>query len=815
MRHAAVTLRRRPGFALLAVLTLGAGIGASVSVYSVAHWVLLRPVSGVEDPDRLVRVSLETETGNSTTFSLLNLQDLVASAPAISRGAGSIATILQVSTGTRGSARSIPTEIVTGDYFKTLGVEAHFGRLLRRDEAEGTVAPRAAVIGYGLSTSLFDGQAGALGETIHVNGLQFTIVGVAPPGFHGTDRLTPVDLWLGAAAYPALRRFPPSSDLHLGNRGARFFSLMVGRLAPGAGLEEAQEQLQSGMLRLIQAYPDENGIHEEYRPRAIRGLGADAQTREALSTSLYRLSGMVLFILIIACANVANLLVLRGIHRRGEVAVRRALGASRGHMLLQSLSESLMLALPAAGVGVALALYLNRLLWTSGFLFTGSLEEVPLHGSAVLFAVALSVATTVIFGTIPGVAATKVKVGEQLKGTAQTVTSGGWLLKSGLTVLQLSASIAILASALLLARSMAHLSSVDIGFEARGLHQYVFDPAPQGYDRDEVVDLHRQALERVTALPSVAAATGSVHPPFSDVVTRYSIGPTGEEGAREMVHVDWIAENFFDVLRIPVIEGRAFQREEVISGELEPEVAVIGHRVARTLFGDAPAVGRTFALQTSSGSFTPTIVGVVNDVRGFDVRDDAEPKIYLPLLSGRGDPIKILVRSPFPPEQIGDEVRFAVGFVEPRVPVEGPVSMTERLDRQLAEQRTLLRLVGLLSVFAVGLSVVGIYTIVAYSVTVRRREFGIRMALGAGRRRILASVLRRALALGAVGAGVGLGLTFMSSRLIRAVLFGVGPADPISVLGAAGIMLLVVLLATALPAVSATRTDPSAPIRAE
>ena len=807
LRFAARGVLRQPGFSLLAVLTLATGIGAATSVFSVANWLLIRPLPGVVDQERLVVVQYQLPDGNETGISPANLRDLAAGAPALSHLAGHTWVTIQASLGGQ-PATTLRGEAVTGSYFELLGARPALGRLIAAEEADADDGQQVVVLSYRLWTSAFDASPAVIGRTIRLNGLPFTVIGVTEPGFNGTDRLEAIDLWVPAAREPELEHTPASADYTSENRAAKYLMRSVGRLASGASPQTAQAQLRATMASLVAAYPDENGIYADYVPTVFEGIGLRIWSRTALSDTLKALSLAVLLVLMLASANVTGLMVVREIRRQGETAIRRALGAGRIQLMVHRALEAGLIAAPAVALGLVIAHGLNRLLWSTGLRATGPLEGIGLDWRVGAVGAALGLVSVLGIAVATTASDDATGLAERLKASARTGTRKLSRLQGALTIGQLGLSLSLLAAASLLARSVYNLASVDLGLSPDGVAVHLLDASPQGYDTEEAFDFLVRVLEEVRRANPELVASLAQYEPFSSSTFSARVSPAGSEAVVEASFV-WVADDYFEVLGIPILEGRELEPDEVqrAATSADPVPIVLNRRLARSLFGEASAVGRHITIRLF-GTHDARVVGVAGDVFHASAREAPPPQIHLPV-NPRRPMATLLTRSRRDPRQVSELVTEAVRAVDPDVPVYRSSSMSAQIERTMAEERTLLRLLGVLAIVAIGLAGVGLHSVIRYAVEQRVREFGIRLALGAESRRLVATVMCQALGFGAAGLVAGLAVTVLLVRVIRSHLFGVVGLDPLSLALAAAILLAIVVLSSTLPALTATRVDPA------
>jgi predicted permease len=816
LRYALRALLRAPGFTVAAVFTLALGIGASTAGFSLLNWLLIRPVPGVHDGSSLADVWFGIHRGDGgVTVSRVSYEQhagILSRVPALSGLAGRQG--LSVSLGAGDAVpRRVSVEFVMAAYFEVLGVLPRLGRLLAPDDDALPDGVRVAVISHRLWRDWFGGRADVLGQILRVNALSFTVIGVAPQGFHGTERLGDTDLWLPGRTYADVSHYAPASK-------ARFspgYYEFVARLRPGSDFAQADAQLRVAVPQVAQLNAEWTEQSEEVTAKIFPGIGLFALGRDQVVRPLQLVMGIVVLVLLIACANVANLLLLRGVGRRGETAVRIALGAGSSRLIRLHLAESLILSALGAAAGVLVALWLNGLFEGTQFQ-RAEIGDVQLDWRVAAFAAAAALAAAGLVALAPALSARRTDVAATLKDSAATQVARA-PLRGGLAVLQLAGSLTLVVGALLMGRTLAGLARVELGFEPTGVVAFTIQPRDVGYDAARTRAYYRELLSRVEALPGVEHATLAENVPFVCCSHTLLVGTAGSDAsARVEVYSNTVGPEYFRVLGIPLLAGQGFTRAEVLpdsGAALPPTVLSLG--LARRLFGAADPLGKLVELpQYREPSMRLQVVGVAGDSRWNDLEREVPLFMYLPLgYQGRVDYAALLVRSPVPTTNLSDAVARTARALNASLPLSEPRTILAGLAHELSTRRLLLKLLGVLAGVTVVLAGVGLYGLVSYGVTLRTREFGIRMALGAERRRILATAMRGGLRLAAVGVGLGLAGAVALTRLVRAWLFGVQPLDPPSLVVAATVLALTALLASWLPARRATKVDPMVALRTE
>lgn len=807
LRYAVRSLRKSPTFTVVASVTLALGLGVTTAGWSLAHWLLLRPVPGVEDPGRVAFV-LSASRGSSPLAAAAGLRvtwvsyaqhgELTARAPALSGLAGYQDG--EVNLGAAGAQpRRANVHYVMPSYFTVLGVRPTLGRpLLPEDDALPEAMP-VAVISDQMWAAFFNRDPSVLGKAISVNGRPFAVVGVAPPAFRGTERLRQTDLWLPGRLEERAR---------LGG-----YYQFVGRLSPEATFAQVEAQLHAGF----------EALGESSYPQVFRGLGVRPAQRSQV-TQFVRLTVAATFlVLLIGCANVANLFLFRGMARRSLTAMQKVLGAGAGALARRHVTEALILALPAALLGLLLASYLVTLFndarpgrWMEPF------GHIPIAWPAVAVGGLLAVISATLAAAAPAAAAIQTDPREAIQGTARTHAPRAATLRRTLTVIQLGLSLSLLVGALLLLGTLRRLSSIDVGFEPRGVLVLQVAPREVGYSEVQAQRYYRDLLARLQAAPGLGEVAIAWQAPFIGL-TR--IGPMLPHGASTdstafRVRSNAVSPEYFRLLKMQFIEGRNFRSSPFAPESTPRREVILSRSVARRVFGDRPAVGQTVLPRV--GGAPAEVVGVVEDSRWESLEpsglpaEDPRSIIYGSFWTRGGSPLAaILVRSNLPDAVAVEVTRRAATEADPSLPLYGVTTMSELIQRSLADRILFARVLTALAALAVVLAAIGLYGVIAYGVAAHTREFGIRIALGAEAGAILRLVAREAAVLGGMGVAFGLAGAAALSRLIASRLYGVGALDPATYLFAAGILLVVAVLAALIPARAATRVDPMVALRAE
>jgi predicted permease len=815
VRLAARGLRRNPGFTSVSVLSLAVGIGATTTVFTLANGLLIRPLPGIADPEELFVVWMEEAPGQGTGISPANIDLLRGSAPALEGLVGHAGVGLQA-LAPDGHAVNLDGAVVEHGYFELLGVEPLMGRFFTEEETTASAAGDVVVVSERFWSQHL-GSPAALGQVVRFNAESFTVVGVAPRGFHGIERTRQEDVWLPLAAYNRVRHTP--FDL----RDARLFFELIGRLRLSATTALAEAQLRDATARLVEADPDANETYATNVPTIYPGIGLDFLSREPTRRTIGMLFGIVSMLLLIACANVANLLLCRSVTRRSEGSVRRALGASGGRLVQQHLAEGLLLSLSGAAAGVGLALLLGAALEGQGQGLLGlPLVEGPSIDWRVLgFATVGALVAGALATALPAALSIRAAGLGSVRTVERSAGGPGAAARSALTVVQIGASLTLLVGALLLVRTTGNLSSVELGFEPEGVSVFLYDPAPQGYGPEEFRSIEQRLLDRLRTTPGVElASVSSASPSFGSASPlRIGLPGDGQEPLRASGFA--VSADYFRLLGIPFVAGRPFSEAEEFAAEEEGRGVVLSASTARALFGHTGVIGRVVEVTSlgSRESYPQPVIGVTADIRATSLRGDFTNAVHLPLGAASRSIYQavraILVKSALPPDEGTRLVAEAFAEVDPSIPFFRSYTLAEGVLRSAATERLLARLLAAFALLAVGLAAVGLYGVIAYSVQRRRREIGIRMALGSSGRAVVKLVAGRALLWLAAGAVLGVGGGLLMSRVLESRLFGVSRLDPATYVWAVGLFAAVALAASAIPARAATKVDPVGSLKAE
>jgi len=792
LRYTARSLRRAPGFAVTAILVVALGIGANTAAFSLADFVLLRPLSFPE-PDRLVRLWQGAPGYGQMELSPANYRDWKAMTTSTLSGMGAYWESAANLVG-EGEPRRLQTARVTPDLLPLMRVPAFIGRLITPADSAGDPT---VVISHELWTTHFGSEAGVLGRTVRLDGTPHTVIGVMPPTFHFPTR--DVDLWTPLVLTGA--DFEDRNDNYLDG---------IARLAPGATVAGARAELNRVAARLREQYPREN----ENTAAVVYSLQDGISDRSRVL--VLALCGAALCILLLACANLASLLLVRGAGRTRELAVRTALGAGRERLVRQLITESVGLAALGGIVGVAIAWAALPLL---AQLAPDSLPigaQPTLDGRVLVFAAALIAVTGLAFGIAPAVRAGKGGAVGALRDGARTAGGRRQRLRSALVILEVVGSIVLLVSSGLLVRAIWRIQSVQTGFSTVGVMTVrTALPLPKYEATAARERFYRRVLDDVRALPGVAAAAYVTGLPMAMGGGIWPVALASEEVLREASNtasLRYVTPGYFSTLRIPLRRGRDI--DETDTGD-RTYVAVVSESFAKRHWPDQDPIGRTFTFALSQR----TVVGVVGDVRVRGLEQTSEPQAYIPSGQVADEsiigyiPKELVIRSGFPAEQWMPAVRRIIASVDPEQPISNVRPLGDIVGDETAPRRVQLRLLAILSGLALLIAGVGIHGLLSFTVSQRTHELGIRRALGAREGAMVAMVLREGLTLTVIGTVVGIGVALAVGRGMSALLFGVRPDDPQAIGVSVGLCLITALVGCLRPALRAARVDPMTALR--
>ncbi|HEX9755566.1 MAG TPA: ABC transporter permease [Gemmatimonadales bacterium] len=800
VRDAFRAVRRAPGFTLVATLTLAVGIGANTAIFGMLDRLLLRGMP-VEAPERLVRVVTDRgEDGINHNLSYRTYTDLRAQRSAF---AGVLAsTSIQLGMGGSDGSTRVVGEAVSGDYFDVLGIRPAAGRWFSPDEDRVGTPEAVVVLSHSFWTRGFDTDPGIVGRTIRLNDRPFTVVGVAPEGFTGLTRGASADLWIPLPASALV------TDLgEYITRETTTWLDVLARLAPGLSRDRAQ----AALAVWDGARSREGLLPDGQATRLLDGREGLTIRADAVERSFTVLMGAVGVLLLIACANVAGLLLIRATGRRREFAVRLALGAGRRRMIRQLFTESLVLAALGGALGILVALWATGLL---GAYRTPGGEAITLATGldrrVLAFATLVSLATAVLFGLFPAFRASRPDLLPALKD-APLRARHRVDLRDLLVVGQVALSVVLLVGAALLVRTVRNLESLPVGFDPRGVLLAGMDLEASHYDRERGMAFYDGLLDRMRTLPGVEAATLATtvwpNPGGSNWSGLRLEGFTGSEDDVSF-DVNRVGPRYFETLRVPLLRGRGFDARD--RGTLS--VAVVNETMARRYWPDQDPVGRKIYLDSTR---YVEIVGVANDGKYRELREAPQATVFFPILQGPQPHATLLVRVAGNPLAQAPAVRRTIAALDPNVPVFDLRSLESYVGFARSREQLAASVVGLFSLVALGLAALGLYGVLAAGVEQRTREIGVRVALGAGPGMVTGLFLRRAALLVAVGLALGALGALGATGIARDLLFGVTPTDPASFLVVAAVLAAAAAAAAFFPVRRAVRLDPVEALRHE
>jgi predicted permease len=839
LRHAVRILLNAKGWTAVVVVSLALGIGANAALFSATNALLLRKVTA-RDPDTLVRlrwfgkndmVNSSSDYGFSakhasgedvrTTFSYPMFQqfqndnqtmtDLFACAPA-----GRVNVVVD------GQAEIATSFVSTGNYYQLLGVTARLGRAILPDDDRATAAP-VAVLSDRYWRTRFGGDPNAVGKVVRINNVAVTIVGVLPPDFTGVQQ---------AVNEPPDVSFPVSLEpqLSVGNEPERlkqptnWWLQVMGRLKPGATASQVQGNLEgvfqstarAGLDSFLVSLDEKTRANSRNRnrtavPRLLVDSGDhgiyDANTTDVRAATI--LTIIVALVLLIVCANVANLLLSRATARQREISVRVAMGATRARLMRQLLTESLLLAAVGGALGIAVGYWGQRLLPDP------RIASAPIDWRVMGFVLAVSLVTGVLFGIAPALRATRVDLAGVMKETSRTVHGSKSWLGRGLLVVQVAISVVLLIGAALFLRTLANLRSVDVGFDPRNLVQFRVNPQLNRYDETRIATLYQELSNGLQTVAGVRGVTVTQLAPLSGGTTITGIfvqGRTYGPEQRDSIHRMVVSPNYFEVMGIPLLTGRGFTENE--NNIKAPKVVIINDAAAKKYFPNQNPIGQRFGPSLEQAG-QQEIVGIVRDTKYSSMRDPAPPTMYIPLLQTRLFGSVVVARTAAEPMSMVGAIREAVRRVDPNLPMIDVYTQMEQIERRLQQERLFAQAYTMFGALALVLAAIGLFGLMSYNVSRRTNEIGIRMALGAERKTVLGMVMSESMLLVVIGAVVGVAIALAAGRLVTALLYGVAATDWLSMSLAIATMILVAAAAGYLPARRASRVDPMVALRYE
>ncbi len=804
LRYGVRMLLKKKSFTLIAVLSLALGTGANTAIFSLINTVLLRPLP-IQNPQQLVALNNIAENHAFPSFSYPNYKDFRDRNAVFSGLIGYRFTPLSLSHD--GINERVWGYEVTGNYFEVLGVEAALGRAISPDDDRTAGGHPVAVMSYKCWQQRFGRDQGIIGKDVIVNGRSYTVIGVAPQGFYGTEVVSAPELFFPIAMQEQLEL----GNNWLENRSADNVFLQ-GRLKPGVNAAQAQTALNAIASQLEREFPDINeGKRVALSPPGLVGL--------ALRGPVLGFAGLLMavvgLVLLLACTNLANLLLARATERRREIAVRLALGASRFRLVRQLMTESLLLAFAGGALGLLPAFWLVGLVATFKLPLNVPLAlEISIDYRVFIFTFLLSLATGVLFGLLPALQATKTDLVPSLK---DEVSFGGhrrsWL-KSSLIVAQVSLSLVLLVGGGLMIRALERAQTINVGFDPQHAVEVAFDLRLQGYEIAQGKEFQKRVLERVRALPGVQSAGIADLVPVDLHFSRASIFVEGQPVERPAnvptAMYSRVSPGYFQAMGTRLLQGRDFTEQD---DDKAPRVAIVNETFARRFFPGEDSIGKSFSVGRPGAAKTQ-VIGVVQDGKYAGLNEDPKPFVSRPLWQSDVGATSVIARAEGDEQKLKAAVSREVQQLDPHLPMSAN-TLVEKMSLPLLPARITASLLGGFGLLALALAAIGIYGVISYAVSTRTHEIGIRMALGAQKTAVLKLVLEQGMRLTLIGVAIGLAAALALTRLMKAVLFGVSATDPTTFVIASLLLAGVALLACYLPARRATKVDPMVALRHE
>lgn len=828
VRYGFRMLRKNPAFTLIAVLTLALSIGANTAIFTLINAVLLKalPVQNAQqlvivgDPARAHDRSLGTP--QTDLFSYLLYRELRDGNNVFSGMAASGEEHrTRVETGASLVTEDAVTNLVTGNYFSVLGITAWRGRVLTPEDDAAKSSSPVAVVSYEFWTQKLAQDRGIVGQTIRLNKYPYTIIGIAPPGFFGDTVGDEQDFWVPVSMQPQM--IPGRAwldDVH-----ACWLRVMA-RLKPGMSMGQAEANMNLLFKQWLKGPqgraldPGDQEVLAREKVPVVAGGPGFSEVRGEFFRPLVLLMAIVGLVLLIACVNVANLLLARASGRQREVAVRLAIGASRARLLRQFLTESLLLAFAGGLAGFVLARWGTETLLklSIGAEASDGLPVTP-DWRVLTFTASACVLTGLLVGLVPALRSTRIAVAPTLKES--TLAQGGpgrFPIGKLLVALQVSVCLLVLFAAGLLVRSLSNLKSVDVGYDRDHILMARADPVAAGYKPSQLVPYEQEMTARLSALPGVRSVTASENGLFSGTESADGMKIEGYVASNDrdrIVYWDQVGDNYFKALGVPILAGREFGPQDTPTS---PKVAVINESMAKFFFGKSNPIGRRMWIDDQEHRNQPIeIVGVARDVRDHTLRRPVQRRFYIPTNQSLDAlyAINFEIETVGRPQQIMQDVRKAFAALDANVPLTRLRTVTELVDSSISKDILIARLSTFFGIVALALACVGLYGVMSYTVSGRTREIGVRMALGAQRREVLTMVLREAMKLVVIGIVIGIPVALLLTRLFNSMLFGLSSADPVSLLAVILVLGAIATLAGFIPARRATKVDPMVALRYE
>jgi predicted permease len=806
LRYAVRSLLKSPGLSLAAILSLGLGIGANTTIFTWVQAVLFRPIPGAAEPDRLLIPAMTSREGRPRSWSYPNYRDFRDRSTLVDFVAQDDMTM---SIAVDGRAERAWGGLVSGNYFDVLGIKPALGRMFTAEDDKTPGGHPVVVLSHAYWQRRFAGDPSIVGRQVSVNNTPMTVIGVAPEGFLGSF------LGLASSAWaPMMMMRELTGGNRIEQRGNSWFNTLV-RLKPGVSRQQAQAEAESIMRQLEQEYREAN---DGRRVRLVTTWEAPFGAPTVLAPILGVLSIVVMLVLAIACANVANLLLSKAVGRRREVAIRLSMGASRWRVVRQLLTEALVLSTISGLAGLMMARWTMNLIMA----FVPPVDlpidlGLRMDQTTLLFALAVSIATGVVFGLAPAVQASNPETVNALKEQAGrgSEARSGRRLRSTLVVAQVAVCLVLLVGATLFLRSLIAAQQLSPGFDPAGVATVSMDLYPSGYVGDRALDFERRAVDAVQALPGVTSASYANRLALglggNSSMGLQVDGYTPRQNEEVVISYTLVAPRHFETMRIPMREGREFLRSDTKDA---PLVVIINETMSRRYWPNGGALGG----HVRFGQRPAEVIGIAADSRYNALNEGPLPQIYLPLEQNNVGTVALLVRVNSDPAAALNGIRDAIRTLDPNLPIYNARTMTEHMQTAVFAQRMAADLLGALGVLALLLAAIGLYGVMAYAVSQRTQEMGIRLALGASPGALLGMVVKQGMRLTIVGLAIGLTLAlaaFGSIGAMRTLLPGISPLDPITFVGVPVILASIAALAAWIPARRAGKVDPLVALRYE
>jgi predicted permease len=810
LRHAVRLLGRSPVFSLTSIISLALGIGAAATIFSVTDALLFEPTVGVRNPSELIDIGRANEGSGfdnmaHPTYKNLREHSRLVDVAAVDFSGG------PMSLGTDGSSERVIGTLVSANYFDVLGTRAALGRFFRADEDRVPGERPVVVLSHAMWTRRFNSDPAILDRPLRLNNTEFSVVGVAEEGFQGSSMIG-TDLWAPMAMVQVVRGAPDASMLTQ-KRGV--WHMAIGRLKGGASIQQARDELNALNEAYKKAEPEANPRHTI----ALAGMGRiPGPMRTPFLGFIGFLFALTGALLAIACSNVAGMLLARAASRRREMATRLAVGAGRGQLIKQLLTETMVLFVAAAVASVPLTYWLVSLMASSLPALPISLNlHLGVSFRVMLFAFGVALVTGIVFGLAPARHALSADLAPMLHGANATVDRQRFRLRNTLVTAQVALSLMLVITAFLFLRSLQNAAHTDPGFTVANIQIAGVDVSLAGYREQKAVELSRRYRERLSSIPGVeSVANARMIPLQGSGFGLGSISIPGAKGNRDdgRFESDWdvVSPEYFETIGMPIVEGRTFRDSDTVTA---PWVAIVSETFVKQAWPGQSGIGRIFLQRTSETEERPvTIVGVAKDAKYRFISSPNAPFIYVPMAQQPQPSLEFYIRHA-PGREIGPEIRTAMAQVEPGVPIIMLQSFESATSMGLLPQRLAAWIAGSVGTIGVFLAALGLYGLMAFLVTQRTREIAIRMALGASNADMRTMVLRQAGTLGAIGGAVGLLLAAGIGTLAQSLLVGVPAIDPLSFGTTALLFAVVLAMAAWTPAARAASTDPASALRAE